>query len=114
MATTSRQKMIEVYVGRAEKQTLQEFAARRRRSVTSIVEGWLLPQIRRIERRGHAVRIAQVVRPVTRVRVSRHHVPLHIFQRLRFEAARRRVTLPGLLYSLIEPELRKIASSPGN
>jgi len=109
VAATGRRKTIEVYVGRAEKQALKEFAARRRQSVKSIVEAWLLPQIRRIDRRGHAVRIDPATRPLPRVRVSRHVVSLQIFQRLRFEAARRRMSLPGLLYSLIAPELRRIS-----
>jgi len=108
VAATDRRKTIEVYVGRAQKRKLQELAARRRRSVTSIIEGWLVPQLRRLDRHGHAVRIEPAARPLPRVRVSRHGIPLQLFQRIRFEAARRRMTVPGLLYALIAPQLRKL------
>jgi len=108
VAIAERTKTVEVYVSAAEKAQVQEFAARTGQTVRSIVDRWLSPHLQRIARQHHSRWIAPAVRPLPRVRLSRHEIPLQVFQIVRLESARRHLTLPGLLYAMIAPQLRQV------
>ena len=118
VAAIQRMKLIEVYCGREEKTAVKKRAEQRRQTVSAIVAAWIAPRLERLpdperpfseESPGAAGDVWTHQWPLPRVRLSRHRIPVAMFQALRMEAARQGVSIPGLLYAWIAPELQRLS-----